>query len=90
MICVQEVGLFGADDRDILACAAQHDRGVLSHDRANMPDYAYERVAAREAMPGVDIFNDRFPVDQAIQEILLMDRCTAPAKCYGHVVYLPL
>ena len=51
LIRVQEVGLAGADDPDILAWAAQNNRIVLTHDRATMPDYAYERVAAGEAMP---------------------------------------
>jgi hypothetical protein len=76
MIRVQDAGLAGAADPDLLAWAARNHRIVLTHDRATMPGYAYERVAAGENMPGVFIFDDRFAVGQAIQEILLMIACT--------------
>src|SRR5438477_12419999 len=72
IVRVQDAGLAGADDPDILAWAAENDRIVLTHDRARMTNYAYERVAVGEAMPGVFILNDRFPVGRAIDEILLM------------------
>src|SRR5207248_10975362 len=76
MVRVQDLGLAGADDPDILAWAAENNRIVLTHDRATMVDYAYERVAAGEGMPGVFILNDRFPIGQAIQETLLMVGCS--------------
>ena len=61
IVRVQDVGLAGVDDPDILAWAAANDRIVLTHDRATLPDYAYERLAAVEKLPGVFIVNDRFP-----------------------------
>ena len=90
LVRVQIVGLAGADDPGILAWAAENNRIVLTHDRATMPDYAYQRVAAGEAMPGVFIMNDRFPVAQAIQEILLIVACSEQAEWSGRTVYLPL
>ena len=87
---VQAAGLAGADDPDILAWAAENNRIVLTHDRATMPDYAYQRVAAGAAMPGVFIVNDRFPVGRAIQEILLMVACSDQSEWSGRAVYLPL
>ena len=69
---VQDVGLSGADDPDVLAWAAENSRIVLTHDRATMSDYAYERVAAGENMAGVFILNDRFPIGSAVlKEIIL-------------------
>jgi len=50
IVRAQDVGLTGADDPDILAWAAENSRIVLTHDRATMSDYAYERIAAGEAM----------------------------------------
>jgi len=50
IVRVQDVGLAGVDDPDILAWAAGNDRIVLTHDRATLPDYAYERLAAGEKM----------------------------------------
>lgn len=90
IVRVQDVGLAGADDPDILAWAGENDRIVLTHDRATMPDYASERVAAGMGIPGVFIVNDRFPVGQAIQEILLMVGCTEQTEWNGRVAYLPL
>ncbi len=87
---VQDVGLRGADDPDVLAWAAEQGRIVLTHDRATMPEYAYQRVAAGKDMSGVFVVNDRFPVGSAIQEILLIVACTNHAEWAGRVVYLPL
>jgi hypothetical protein len=72
LVRVQDIGLSAADDPEVLAWAAENERIVLTHDRATMPDYAYERVAAAEKMAGVFILNDRLPVGEAIDEILLM------------------
>jgi hypothetical protein len=90
VVRVQDVGLAGKNDPDILAWAAENDRIVLSHDRATMPEYAYERLAARKQVPGVFILHDRFPVGQAIQEILLLVECSEQTEWSGHVVHLPL
>lgn len=90
IVRVQDVGLMGADDPDVLAWAAANDRVVLTHDVATMADYAYERVAAGEKMPGVFVLNDRFPVGRAIEEILLVNECSEHAEWSGRAVHLPL
>ena len=90
LVRVQDVGLAGADDPDVLAWAAEYNRIVLTHDRATMSDCAYERVAAGEGMAGVFILNDRFPVGRAIEEILLMVACTEQAEWSGRAVHVPL
>ncbi len=58
--------------------------------RATMPDYAYERVVAAEAMPGVFVLDNRLPAVLAIQELLLIVRCTEQQEWLGRVAYLPL
>ncbi len=90
IVRAQDVGLTGAEGSDLLAWAAQNDRIVLTHDRATMTDYAYTRVAAGEIMAGVFILNDRFPVGQAVEEILLMDACTEQTEWAGRAVHVPL
>jgi predicted nuclease of predicted toxin-antitoxin system len=90
LVRVQDVGLAGADDADILAWAAENNRIVLTHDRATLPDYAYGRVAAGEPMAGVFILNDRFPVSKAIEEILLIVACTEQSEWSGRAVHVPL
>ncbi len=90
IVRVQDVGLAGADDPTVLAWAAENNRIILTHDRATIPDFSYERVAAGERMPGVFILNDRFPVGQAIDEILLMDACSEQAEWNGRAIHVPL
>jgi hypothetical protein len=41
-------------------------------------------------MPGVFILNDRFPVGQAIEEILLILACSEQTEWSSRVVPLPL
>ncbi len=90
IVRVQDVGLAGADDPQILAWAAENNRIVLTHDRATLPNYAYERLASGERMLGIFILHDRLPVGQSIQEILAIIECIEQAEWDGRVVYLPL
>ena len=90
IVRVQDVGLAGVDDPDILDWAAANDRIILTHDRATLPDYAFERLAVGESMPGVFILNDRFPVRACDQEILLMVACSEQPEWSDRVVHLPL
>ena len=50
LLRVQDVGLREVDDPEILCWAAANDRIVLTHDRATMPDFAYERLLREEHM----------------------------------------
>ena len=90
LIRVQDIGLEGADDPEVLARAAEDHRILLTHDRAPMPDFAYDRVVAGQSMPGVFVLNDRLPVRQAIEELLLVALTSEQAEWAGLVLYLPL
>lgn len=90
LVRVQDTEIFGADDPTVLAWAAEEGRILLTHDRATMPDFAHARVAEEQPMPGVFVLNDRLPVRQAIDEILLIDDCSEPSEWEGLVLYLPL
>jgi hypothetical protein len=90
LVRVQDVGLTSAEDPDVLAWAAANNRLVLTHDRATMTDHAYERVAAGHPMPGVFVLNDRFPVGQAIEELLLLIACTEQVEWNDRAVHVPL
>ena len=53
LLRVQDVGLQETDDPAILDWAANEARIVLTHDRATMPDFAYERLLKGKQMPGL-------------------------------------
>lgn len=54
LVRVQDVGLQSADDRVVLARAADEGRIVITDDRSTLSGFAYERVAAGQSMPGGD------------------------------------
>lgn len=87
---VQDVRLGEADDSVVLDWAAENNRIILTHDRATLPDYAYQRVVAGDRMAGVFVLDDRFPVGPAIQEILLIVECSEESDWNGRVIHLPL
>jgi hypothetical protein len=64
----------------------QNQRIVVTHDRATLPAFAFERVVAGEPMPGVFMINDRLPVGRAIE----VATCSEASEWEGRVLYLPL
>jgi predicted nuclease of predicted toxin-antitoxin system len=90
LVRVQDLGIKGAIDRVVLAWAAENNRIVVTHDRTTLPAFAYERVASGQPMPGVIVINDRLPVRQAIEELVLVATCSEASDWVGRVLYLPL
>jgi predicted nuclease of predicted toxin-antitoxin system len=87
---VQDVGLRKVDDQEILDWATSNGRILLTHDRATMPDFAYERLSQGQQMSGLFVINDRMPVRQVIDELLLLIDCSEQDEWKGIVLYLPL
>jgi len=90
LVRVQDVGLEGAIDSVFLAWAAQYQRIVVTHDRATLPAFAFQRIVAGEPMPGVFVINDCLPVGRAIEELVLVTTCSEASEWEGIVLYLPL
>ena len=87
---VQDAGLIGAEDPEILAWAAEEDRILLTHDAATVPDFAYERIRAGAAMPGVIEVPRQMPIGQAVEDLLLVMAAGQPEDWDHQVIYLPL
>lgn len=90
LVRVQEVGLEGANDLEVLSWAADKDRIVLTRDRSTMPDFAYQRISDGEEMPGLFVVSPRQRVRPAIDELLLIDEASEHSEWVGQVIYLPL
>lgn len=90
LLRVQDVGLQELDDPAILEWAANNGRIVLTHDRATMPDFAYDRLLQEKQMSGLFVINDRMPIRQAIDDLLLLTDASAQQEWNGVVLYLPL
>jgi predicted nuclease of predicted toxin-antitoxin system len=90
LLRVQDIGLREVDDPAILAWAASNERILLTHDRATMPDFAYNRLVKGEPMAGMFVVNDRMPIRQAIDELSLLADCSQQAEWKDIVLYLPM
>lgn len=90
IVRVQDVDLSGVDDPTVLAWAAQEGRIVLTHDVATMTAFAYQRIQAGLAMPGLFEVSRRVPVGLAIEEVILIAECSFEEEWEGQVRFLPL
>jgi hypothetical protein len=90
IVRIQDVGLSGAGDEAVLEWAAGEGRVLLTHDASTLTRYAYERVKARLAMPGVFEVSCAVPIATAIEDILLLAELSLPGEWEGQIRYLPL
>lgn len=90
IVCIQDVGLSGADDPAILEWAAKENRVLLTHDLSTMTSYAYERVRAGLPMPGVFEISPTIPTGRSIEDIPIIAECSLEGEWEGQVRYLPL
>ena len=64
LVRVPDVGLGEADDPTLPDWAAAEGRLVLTHDAATLIGYAYSRIAAGLAMPGIIEVRQDLPIGQ--------------------------
>lgn len=87
---VQDVGLSGAGDPEVLEWSAANALAVLTHDVATMTKYAHERIAAGKSLPGVFEVSRSVPIGIAIEHVALVATCSVDGEWEGRVIYLPL
>lgn len=89
-VTVHDLGLTSADDPIVLDHAAGEGRVILTHDERTMPGFAYGRVAAEEAMPGMVVVPDQMPIGAVIEDLLLLIQIATPDELQDRVIRLPL
>lgn len=87
---VQNVGLSGCQDEQILQFAAVNRRVVLTRDVSTMTAAAYRRVQQAESMPGLIVVPHRVAIGQAVEELIFLAKESATDEWTGQVLYLPL
>jgi len=90
IVCIQNVGLSGADDLTVLEWTAQEGRILFTHDVTTITRYAYERIQSNKHMPGIFEVSRKVPIGLAIEEILLIAECGHEGEWEGQIRYLPL
>jgi len=74
----------------VLQWAASNDRVLLTHDVRTMTRFAFDRVAAGLAMPGVFEVRRGSAMAEVIDDIILIATCSEEGEWEGQVRYLPL
>ncbi len=90
IVRVQDVGLSGADDPDVLQWAADQHRVLFTHDVSTMMTHAKARITARHTMPGVFAINQDVPVGEAIEAIVILAECSLENEWADQIRFLPL
>ena len=90
IVRVQDAGLIGAEDPEILEWAAQEDRILLTHDKKTMTRYAYDRLRKKQVMPGVLIIRRELGIGEAVEGILMQIEATIVGEWEGQVRYVPV
>ncbi len=86
---VQQVGLSGVGDPEILEWAAKEGRVLLTRDFKTVPKFADERLVAGLPMAGViAINNSQASMGQVIEDILML--AEFEADCIGQIQHVPL
>src|SRR5947209_5369327 len=76
IVRVQDAGLTGKGDVEVLEWAGREGRVLFTHDVTTMRQYVDERIAAGLSMPGVFEVSQQAPIAQAIEDILLIAECS--------------
>lgn len=90
IVRVQEVGLAGKPDSEVLEWAAAENRLVLTHDAATMTYFAYKRTAEQKGMPGVIAVSQYAAIGNVIDDLALLHDVSTENEWEAQVVYLPL
>jgi hypothetical protein len=90
LVRIQDIGLRGAQDPDILERAAKEGRILLTHDASTMKPYAYFRVANGLSMPGVFVVSQVKPLRVIIEHLVLLAECSLDGEWEGRVRHVPL
>ena len=90
IVRVQDAGLLGKRDSEVLEWASGENRVLLTHDASTMTNHAYARVESGRQMPGVFEVSQEIPIGEAIIDLLLIATCSLDGEYNGQIRYLPL
>ena len=90
LVRVQDLGITGINDPDLLAWAADAQRLILTHDVTTLRKYAEARVRAGLRMAGVIEVGEDLSIREAIEDLLLIAECSLPGEWDNQVLFLPL
>jgi hypothetical protein len=90
IVFIRDAGLAMAPDPAVLEWSGIEGRVLLTHDRATLVGFAYERIVLGEPMSGVIAVSAQYPIGRAIDDLLLLLECTIDDEWAGRVYFVPL
>jgi hypothetical protein len=90
VVRVQDVGLSGRPDPEVLAWAAGQGRVLLTHDVATLVGHALARLAAGERLAGVLVTPQAAPAASVVDDLELIDAVSEPEDWAARVIFVPL
>jgi hypothetical protein len=90
IVRVQDVGLLGKRDPEVLEWAASENRLLLTHDASTITKHAYARVESGKPMTGVFEIGQEISIGEAIADLMLIATCSLDGEYANQVRYLPL
>ena len=90
IVLIRDAGLATAPDPVVLEWTAREGLVLLTHDRATLVGFAYERVSHGEPMSGVIAISAQCPIGRAVDELLLLLECTSDDEWAGRMFFVPL
>ena len=90
VIRIQDAGLIGWEDPDLLEWAAENGRVMVSHDVNTMTAFANERLAEGKPMAGLVLVSNKLAIGQVIEELHILTECSTKEEFESLVMHLPL
>lgn len=90
IVRVQDTVMYQSTDPDLLEWLATEDRILLTHDKATIPKYFYERIELKKLVSGVIIVIKNTPINIALDELELLIGAGEPEDFHHQIKYIPL
>ena len=70
--------------------ASKEGRVLLTHDRATLVGFTYERLARGAPISGVIAVAGQCPIGRAVEDLLLLFECIADDEWADRVYFVPI
>jgi hypothetical protein len=90
VVRVQDTVMYQSPDDKLLVWLADEGRILLTHDVRTMPRFVYERVHARQPVPGVIEVHKDTPIGVAVDELEVAIGAGTPEDFENQVKYIPI
>lgn len=89
IVRIQDVGLSGKSDPEVLRWTTKQRRILLTHDAQTIPEFVYDRINLGESVSGVFIIKQEAVFSKVIEDIIIVLECSVYEEWESQIYYLP-